>query len=105
VWYYIYHVVKKAPRRNNNKEAQQTNPQKGGKMFGEFIKILRLDRDIGIREFCRQLSIDASNWSKVERGILPTPQGDAKLDQIVFLCPAQFALIRKTDQLPQLFTN
>ncbi len=51
-------------------------------MFGEFIKILRLDRDIGLREFCRRLSIDASNWSKVERGILLPPQDDEKLDQI-----------------------
>jgi hypothetical protein len=26
-------------------------------------------------------------------------------EKIVFLCPAQFALMRKTGQLPQLFTN
>ena len=51
-------------------------------MFGEFIKTLRLDRDIGLREFCRRLAIDASNWSKVERGILPPPQDDEKLDKI-----------------------
>jgi len=51
-------------------------------MFGEFIKMLRLDRDIGLREFCRRLSVDASNWSKVERGLLPPPQDIAKLDQI-----------------------
>jgi transcriptional regulator with XRE-family HTH domain len=51
-------------------------------MFGEFIKSARLDRDIGLREFCRRLSIDASNWSKVERGVLPPPQDDEKLDKI-----------------------
>ncbi len=94
MWYYIYHVVKKAPRRNNNKEVQKTNPQKGGTMFGEFIKTLRLDRDIGLREFCRRLSIDASNWSKVERGILPPPQGDEKLDQI-----AEVLGIKKSSEL------
>lgn len=51
-------------------------------MFGEFIKRLRLDRDIGLREFCRRLSFDASNWSKIERGLLPPPQDNEKLDQI-----------------------
>ncbi|MDL1981033.1 MAG: helix-turn-helix domain-containing protein [Deltaproteobacteria bacterium] len=75
-------MVKELPHKNNTKEVQQNNPKEGGTMFGEFIKTLRLDRDIGLREFCRQLSIDASNWSKIERGILPPPQGDEKLDQI-----------------------
>jgi transcriptional regulator with XRE-family HTH domain len=51
-------------------------------MFGEFIKALRIERDIGLREFCRRLSIDASNWSKIERGVLAPPQDDEKLEQI-----------------------
>lgn len=51
-------------------------------MFGEFIKSLRNERDIGLREFCRRLLIDASNWSKVERGVLAPPQDIDKLDQI-----------------------
>ena len=51
-------------------------------MFGEFIKSLRIEGDIGLREFCRRLSIDASNWSKVERGVLAPPQDKDKLDQI-----------------------
>ena len=51
-------------------------------MFGEFIKSLRIERDIGLREFCRRLSIDASNWSKVEREVLAPPQDIDKLDQI-----------------------
>jgi len=52
VWYYYYHVVEKLPHKNNTKEVQQNNPKEGGAMFGEFIKTLRLDRDIGLREFC-----------------------------------------------------
>jgi len=55
---------------------------KEGIMYGELIKKLRIERDIGLREFCRRLSIDASNWSKVERGINPPPQDKDKLDQI-----------------------
>lgn len=54
-------------------------------MFGEFIKTLRLEKNIGLREFCRRLSVDASNWSKVERGLLPPPQDDEKLNQIAQL--------------------
>lgn len=51
-------------------------------MFGQFVKNLRIERDIGLREFCRRSSFDASNWSKVERGIFAPPQDDQKLDQI-----------------------
>lgn len=51
-------------------------------MFGEFIKSLRIERDMGLREFCRRLSVDASNWSKIERGILAPPQDEEKLRQI-----------------------
>ena len=51
-------------------------------MFGDFIKSLRIERDVGLREFCRRLSIDASNWSKIERGVMPPPQDEEKLDKI-----------------------
>ena len=51
-------------------------------MFGEFIKSLRIERDVGLREFCRRLSIDASNWSKIERGVMAPPQDEEKLDKI-----------------------
>jgi transcriptional regulator with XRE-family HTH domain len=51
-------------------------------MFGKFIKSMRIEKDIGLREFCRRLSIDASNWSKVERGVLAPPQDEDKLNQI-----------------------
>ena len=51
-------------------------------MFGELIKQLRIKRKISLREFCRQLSIDASNWSKVERGILAPPQDEQKIKEI-----------------------
>jgi len=54
-------------------------------VFGEFIKSLRIERDIGLREFCRRLSIDASNWSKVERGVLAPPQDGEKLKRIADL--------------------
>jgi transcriptional regulator with XRE-family HTH domain len=55
---------------------------KGDKMFGNLIKELRLEKEISLREFCRQLSLDASNWSKIERGLLAPPQDEEKLMKI-----------------------
>jgi transcriptional regulator with XRE-family HTH domain len=51
-------------------------------MFGEFIKKRRIDKGLGLREFCKQIEIDASNWSKVERGVLSPPQDEEKLRSI-----------------------
>ena len=42
--------------------------------FGEFIKQLRLQNRITLREFCRLAGIDPSNWSKIERGMLQPPK-------------------------------
>lgn len=48
--------------------------------FGEYIKKLRLDRDITLRAFCAASGYEASNYSKVERGLLPPPNEPGKLD-------------------------
>jgi transcriptional regulator with XRE-family HTH domain len=50
--------------------------------FGEFIKEKRNKAGLSLREFCRLLDEDASNWSKVERGILSPPQDENKLKKI-----------------------
>lgn len=50
--------------------------------FGEFIKNRRNNLTLSLREFCKQLEEDASNWSKVERGILSPPQDEKKLKRI-----------------------
>jgi len=52
------------------------------KTFGEFIKTLRLEREISLREFCRVAGIDTSNWSKIEREILPPPKSKELLESI-----------------------
>jgi transcriptional regulator with XRE-family HTH domain len=51
-------------------------------MFGDFIKQKRLEKELSLREFCKQLNEDASNWSKVERGKLAPPQDEQKLEKI-----------------------
>ena len=51
-------------------------------MFGEFIKERRIQKALTLREFCRLIETDASNWSKTERGLLPPPQNEEKLRKI-----------------------
>jgi len=51
-------------------------------MFGEFIKERRIDKGLTLREFCKLIEIDASNWSKIERGLLAPPKNDEKLIKI-----------------------
>lgn len=45
--------------------------------YGERIRELRLQADISLRQFCVAMDVDASNWSKVERGILPPPREES----------------------------
>jgi transcriptional regulator with XRE-family HTH domain len=51
-------------------------------MFGKFIKERRIEKGITLREFCKLVGTDASNWSKIERGQLSPPKGDRKLKKI-----------------------
>ena len=45
-------------------------------MFGEFVRQIRERRRLGLREFCLEHGHDSSNWSKVERGVLPPPRDE-----------------------------
>lgn len=51
-------------------------------MFGELVKKLRSEKRLGLREFCLGVGCDPSNWSKVERGILPPPQDNGVLKKV-----------------------
>ena len=59
-------------------------------MFGEFIKEKRLSKGLGLREFCKMIEVDASNWSKVERGVLAPPQDEEKLEKIATALKIEF---------------
>lgn len=59
-------------------------------MFGEFIKEKRLSKGLGLREFCKMIEVDASNWSKVERGVLAPPQAEEKLKKIATALDIEF---------------
>lgn len=51
-------------------------------MFGEFIKERRGIKGVSLRKFCKHVDVDASNWSKIERGLLAPPQDEEKLKRI-----------------------
>lgn len=51
-------------------------------MFGELVKARRVELGLTLREFCRRLGEDPSNWSKVERGVLKPPLQREKMRHI-----------------------
>ena len=87
VWLLCYHVVDILPHH------------KGGEMFGEFIKQKRIVADLTLREFCRKLEDDPSNWSKIERERLSPPQDTGKLEKIASI----LGLERDSDEWNNLF--
>jgi len=51
-------------------------------MFGEFVKNRRIGKGLTLRNFSKIIGIDPSNWSKIERGLLPAPQENDRLKVI-----------------------
>lgn len=50
--------------------------------FADFIRNKRIEAGYTLREFCKTINIDPSNWSKIERGIMKPPQSEAVLKEI-----------------------
>ena len=44
--------------------------------FGAFFKRQRMALGLTLREFCQQNGLDAGNLSRLERGLMPPPQGE-----------------------------
>ena len=51
------------------------------KKFGEILKELRLKQGLSLREICKKVNYDPSNWSKIERGLIPPPNGETAMTQ------------------------
>lgn len=49
-----------------------TNLQK----FGKHLKKLRINKELSLREICKLVNYDPSNWSKIERGRISPPSDD-----------------------------
>jgi transcriptional regulator with XRE-family HTH domain len=51
-------------------------------MFSDTVKSLRIQKRLTLRDFCEQAGLDASNWSKVERGVNPPPSDVRVLERL-----------------------
>jgi transcriptional regulator with XRE-family HTH domain len=49
-------------------------------LFGEFFKKKRIESGKTLRQFCLENNLDPGNISKLERGILPPPTSEEKLE-------------------------
>lgn len=47
--------------------------------FGELLKELRMKLNLSLRDICKQVNYDPSNWSKVERGLISPPNEEDTL--------------------------
>ena len=63
-------------------------------MFHEQVKALRLQKRLTLRDFCVQVGLDPSNWSKVERGVNPPPGDVGILERL-----ADFFGLTESDKL------
>lgn len=50
--------------------------------FGDYAKDRRIAAGLTLRSFCRDVSVDPSNWSKIERGVLPPPDEAGFLSRV-----------------------
>jgi transcriptional regulator with XRE-family HTH domain len=50
--------------------------------FGDYAKDRRIAAGLTLRSFCRDAAMDPSNWSKIERGIIPPPDEPAFLARV-----------------------
>jgi transcriptional regulator with XRE-family HTH domain len=50
--------------------------------FGSFVRMRRLELDHSLRKFALLMEMDASRWSKIERGQLPFPEEVSKFEKL-----------------------
>ena len=49
------------------------------KKFGSLLNKLRSENNLSIREICKLVAYDPSNWSKIERALISPPSDDKTL--------------------------
>ena len=49
------------------------------KKFGSLLNKLRTENNLSIREVCKLVNYDPSNWSKIERGLISPPSNEETL--------------------------
>lgn len=51
-------------------------------LFHEYLKNLRMVREMGLRELAHKIGWDVGNYSKIERGLLSPPQKEEFIEQL-----------------------
>lgn len=74
----ISSVVKLYHKITINKNPMKTNENL--KKFGDLLYELRIKKEITLREMCRKVKYDPSNWSKIERGKIAPPSDKKTLE-------------------------
>lgn len=67
--------------------------------FGTYIKDLRIRGQITLRDFAKRLGMDPSNWSKIERAIIPPPANDTLIPKISDLLNLKVEEIQQLNDL------
>jgi transcriptional regulator with XRE-family HTH domain len=49
--------------------------------FGQTLKKLRLKKQLSLRDVSKATGYDPSNWSKIERGLIPPPADEKTLNK------------------------
>jgi transcriptional regulator with XRE-family HTH domain len=52
--------------------------------FSSLLRKLRAKRGLTLREFCLQNHLDPGNYSRLERGLYPPPQGHEQLEKYAY---------------------
>jgi len=55
--------------------------RKNLKKFSQNLKEIRIKRGLSLREVCKKVDYDASNWSKIERGVIAPPSDEKILSR------------------------
>ncbi len=55
--------------------------RKNLKKFGQNLKKARIAKNLSLREICKKINYDASNWSKIERGVMSPPSDEKVLSK------------------------
>ncbi len=72
-------------------EAEEVRDKMLSLDFGVYVRRVRLEAKLLLRDFCRQVDIDPSNWSKVERGLLRPPKDKmGRIVQVLMLLPGSY---------------
>jgi transcriptional regulator with XRE-family HTH domain len=65
--------------------------------FGQMLRDIRTEKKLSLREICKEVNYDPSNWSKIERGRISPPSDEKTLN----LWAKKLGIIKSSNQYRQ----